>query len=184
MKKLGVIQEGLGSLLLSFRTKWNNRKPKFYTFDNAKTIGILYDATNKNTHQKVSEFANMIVHTHPNTVIQALGFLSNPETEKSLPQSVQTDFFSAKDFNWTGGLIKGKALDFTRKRFDILFDITTETSYPLHYIALASKASYKVGRYIENDLRYDLLIDTKKENTIEYLILQINVYLTKIKAKQ
>lgn len=184
MKNLNVIQEGLGSLLLSFRTKWNNREPKFYTFDNAQTIGILYDATNKDTHTKVSEFANMIARLHPNIRINALGFLSNPEAEISLSQAVPTDFFSAKDFSWSGGLLRGKALDFSKKKFDILFDLTTETSYPINYISLASRASYKVGRYIENDLRYDLLIDIKKENTIEYLIMQINVYLTKIKPKQ
>lgn len=184
MKKLNVIQEGLGSMLLSFRTKRNNREPKFYTFDNAKTIGILYDASNKNNHENVENFANMIAKMHPGIEIKVLGYLDNLEYAKSLPTSVRTDYFSAKDFSWSGGLLRGTALNFTKKRFDILFDLTVETTYQNHYVLLASRASYKVGRYIENDLRYDLLIDIKNDATIEYLIMQINVYLNKIKVKQ
>ena len=92
-------------------------------------------------------------------------------------------YLSEKDFSWSGRLQKGAALDFVKNRFDILLDISTETTYPVHYVQLSSVASYKVGRYIETDLRYDLLIDTKEDNSIAYLITQINVYLSKIKIK-
>ena len=184
MKKIGVIQESLGKFLLSLRTSRNDRTPKVYTFENAKTIGIIYNAVDKDTHQRVANFAEFISKTHSGIKVAMLGFLTLPELEKCLPTTVPTDYFSSDDFTWTGRLQRGKALDFSKKRFDILLDLTTETTYPILYVQLLSKASYKVGRYIENDLRYDLLIDTKNENTIAYLITQINVYLTKIKVKE
>ena len=73
---------------------------------------------------------------------------------------------------------------FASHKFDILLDITTDTVYPIQYIVRTSNASYKVGRFIEDDMQYDLMLDTKEENTIPNLITQINVYLTKIKTKQ
>ena len=181
---MGVIQENLGKQLLSLRTSRNDRKPKVYTFENAKTIGILYNATNKEIHQRVADYADFICKSHTGIKVKMLGFLALPELEKCLPTTVPTDYFSSNDFTWTGRLQRGKAYDFAKERFDILLDLTTVTIYPIHYVELLSKASYKVGRYIENDLRYDLLIDIKKENTIVYLITQINVFLTKIKVKQ
>lgn len=182
MKKLGVIQECLGSMLLSFRTKWNNRKPKVYTFENAQTVGILYDAINKPMRMKIASFVESIQQEHPNIKISTLGFVSNSEIIRKIHQNTNNQYFSSKDFTWSGRLQKGKAFDFSKKDFDILFDLTTETSYPIKYVALTSRASYKIGRFIENDPQYDLMIDTKKENTIEYLITQINVYLTQIKV--
>ena len=184
MKKVGIIQESLGKFLLSLRTSRNDRKPKVYTFENAKTIGILYNVSNKEAHQRVAEYADYICKSHSGVKVKMLGFLALPELEKCLATTVPTDYFSSNDFTWSGSLQRSKAYDFAKERFDILLDLTTETIYPIQYIQLLSKASYKVGRYIENDLPHDLLIDIKNENTIAYLITQINVYLTKIKVKQ
>lgn len=184
MKKLGIIQESLGNFFLSMRTKRNDRKPQVFSFQNAKTIGILYDASEKIHHEKISEFADFITHRYSGITIKMLGYLDNPEMATCLSQSVHTEFFSQKDFSWSGNLQKGSAVPFTKERFDILLDINNDTSYPLLYVLLLSKASYKVGRFIETDLRYDLMLDTKEDNTIEFLITQINVYLSKIRVKQ
>lgn len=184
MKKLGIIQESLGNFFLSMRTKRNDRKPQVFSFQNAKTIGILYDASEKKNHEKISEFAEFINQRYSGITIKMLGYLDNPEMATCLSQSIHTDFFSENDFSWSGNLQKGNAISFTKERFDILLDISNETSYPLLLVMLLSKATYKVGRYIETDLRYDLMLDTKEDNTIEFLITQINVYLSKIRVKQ
>lgn len=181
---MGIIQERLGSILLSLRTSRNDRTPKVYTFENAKTIGIIYNAVDKDTHQRVANFAEYLSKTHIGIKVSMLGYLTMPELEKCLPTTVPTDYFTFDEFTWSGRLQRGKAYDFSKKRFDILLDLTTETTFPISYVQLLSKASYKVGRYIEDDLRHDLLIDIKNENTIAYLITQINVYLTKIKVKE
>ena len=183
MGSLGLIQESIGSWLLPIRTKWNDREPKVFSFENARTIGIVYNVENKDVHTQIADFANFLTQRHSGMQVSLLGFLDNPELEKCLTKVAHTEFFSEKDFSWSGRLQKGAALDFVKNRFDILLDISTETTYPVHYVQLSSVASYKVGRYIENDLRYDLLIDTKEDNSIAYLITQINVYLSKIKIK-
>lgn len=181
MKKLGVIQEYLGSMLLSFRTKWNDRKPKVFTFDNAKSIGIVYDAPNKTFIKKVTDYAETLIQEHPDMQITTLGFLPKAENFALTHQQINEEFFTANDFTWSGRLQKSCASEFVKKEFNILIDLTTDTSYPIQYVVLASAASYKIGRYVK-DLRYDLMIDTKNENTIEYLITQINVYLAQIKV--
>lgn len=182
MKKLGVIQESIGSFLLNMRTK-NNREPKVYTYDNAKTMGILYDVVDKNTHLQVAEFAKLVQSLHGDIHVTMLGFLDNPDLQQALPQTVKTDFYGVEDFSWSGKLQKGSAYDFIGTKYDILLDITTQDSYPLLYVLMASVASYKVGRFVEEDMRYDLMIDTQEDNSISNLITQINVYLSKIKTK-
>lgn len=181
MRKLGVIQDFLGNFLLSFRTKRIHRNPKVYTFENAETIGLLYDAKSEKIHKQILDYVNFLKQNHHEFQIHTLGFVGK-ELEQKLVPNANSTFFTEKDFSWTGNLQKGNALDFIKKDFNILIDLTTETVFPLTYITRASKASYKIGRYIADDLRYDLMIDTKKENTIEYLITQINVYLTQIKV--
>ncbi len=184
MKKLGVIQEFLGNLLLPLRVKKNDRNPKVFTFDNAKTIGILYTVADKDTHQQVANYASFISKVHKDISINMLGYMDFTELEQCLVNTVPTKFFSPTDFSWSGKLQPGVALEFAKKKFDILIDMTTESALPTLYIEKLSNASYKVGRYIEDDMRYDLMIDTKNDNTISCLITQINVYLTKIKVKQ
>ncbi|MCQ2607126.1 MAG: hypothetical protein MJ197_00355 [Bacteroidales bacterium] len=184
MKKIGVIQEFLGKLLLPLRVKKNDRKPKVFTYDNAKEIGILYNVTDKDTHQQIANYAAFITKAHKEISVNMLGYMDFTELEQCLTNTVPTSFFSPLDFSWNGKLRPGAALDFAKKKYDILIDMTTETSFPTLYIEKLSCASYKVGRYIENDMRYDLMIDTKNDNTISCLITQINVYLTKIKVKQ
>lgn len=182
MGKLGFIQEALGSKLLKIRTR-SNRSPKVYTFGNAHNVGIVYDVINKATHQKIAEFADFISRSHSGMQVTMLGFLDNKEWAASLSKIVRTEFYTAEDFSWSGRLLHGRAFDFAKEPFDILLDITTETSYPVQYVSLASKASFKVGRYVEDDQHYDLLLDVRDNNSIENLLTQINVYLTKIKVK-
>ncbi len=184
MKKIGVIQEFLGNLLLPLRVKKNERNPKVFTFDNAKTIGILYNVADKDTHQQVAQYASFICKSHKDISVNMLGYMDFTELEQCLTNTVPTNFFSPLDFSWNGKLQAGAALNFAKEKYDILIDMTTETSFPTLYVEKLSNASYKVGRFIKDDMRYDLMIDTKNDNTISCLITQINVYLTKIKVKQ
>ena len=184
MKDLNVIQKKLGSILLPIRAKSNGRTPKVFTFANAKTIGILCNITSKGTYQDIMEFTKLINRMHPNIQVSILGFIADEELGESLSQQKDIQFFSAEDFSWSGKLVNDSVKQFAANKFDILLDITTNTVYPIQYIVRTSNASYKVGRFIEDDMQYDLMLDTKEENTIPNLITQINVYLTKIKTKQ
>ena len=183
MKDLNVIQKKLGSILLPIRAKSNGRTPKVFTFANAKTIGILCNIVKKETYQDIMEFTKLINRMHPNIQVSILGFIADEELGESLSQQKNIQFFSAEDFSWSGKLVNESVKQFATNKFDILLDITTNTVYPIQYIVRTSNASYKVGRFIEDDMQYDLMLDTKEENTIPNLITQINVYLTKIKTK-
>lgn len=184
MKDLNVIQKKLGSILLPIRAKSNGRTPKVFTFANAKTIGILCNVENEETCREILEFTKLIARMHPNIQVSILGFMADEELGERLSQQKEMQFFSAEDFSWSGKLVNDAVKQFASHKFDILLDITTDTVYPIQYIVRASNASYKVGRFIEDDMQYDLMLDTKEENTIPNLITQINVYLTKIKTKQ
>lgn len=183
MKKLGVIQEKLGMLLLPFRVKKVDRNPKACSFDSAQTIGILYNAENKDTHQQLSQYADFLVESHKGLQIKMLGFLEMTELNLYLHANVPSKFFTADSFSWNGSLMSGDALEFAKEHFDILLDMTTNTNFPTLYISKLSNASYKVGRFIEDDLRYDFMIDTNEDNTLSNLIKQVNVYMSKIRTR-
>ena len=91
-------------------------------------------------------------------------------------------FFCQKDLKWSKvpGAIFVK--DFARKPFDILFDLSMEEHFPVHYVLKLSPASYKIGRLVTHK-EYDLMINIEKESSIVYLIDQIRYYLSIIHTR-
>jgi hypothetical protein len=63
-----------------------------------------------------------------------------------------------------------------KKDFDLLFDLSLKDLFPVRYMTEISPATCKVGRYMESG-RYDLMIDVRENESVDYLIEQIRHYL-------
>jgi hypothetical protein len=182
MRKLSFIQEFIGSKLLKYNAKKVVRHIHANNFEHAKTIGIIYDAIDQNQHKKITTFADSIMKNYGITV-QMVGFVSNAELRTAFSGQFGCKYVTKKDFSWYGIGENSIITDFINTPFDILIDISVETIYPLHYMTTLSVAGFKVGRYIEENMHFDLMIDIQKENNIDYLIEQIHIYLSMIKVK-
>jgi len=71
-----------------------------------------------------------------------------------------------------------KINDFHAKNFDILICAFIEDCLPLEYIAATSNARFRVGAFSKAKTNYfELMINTQKNENLEYLLDQINHFL-------
>ena len=93
-------------------------------------------------------------------MVSALGFVDQKDKSFEHMSSLHFDFFSNTELNWYGKP-QGMVIDnFLSEDYDILIDLSLKKFYPLTYLAVASPAKFKVGRYhswIVKELSKDLI---------------------------
>lgn len=147
----------------------------------ARKIGILYDATERETFYKVREFFKDLKEIGKEPY--ALGYIGFNEVTFHPLARPETDYFFRNQLNW---YMKpaGPVIDnFIREPFDILINLTMSDIYPIDYIAALSKAGLKIGREDSAiaycyDMRFKLS-EEDDEKSFAYIIIhclnQINV---------
>ena len=87
------------------------------------------------------------------------------------------NFFSRGDLNFFFLPKNHTILDFIEKPFDMLIDLSIDGNFPLYYISSLSKAKFKIGKLFQNRNCFDVMLDTTKNNSVEYLIEHIKHYI-------
>ncbi len=177
----GKIRAGIGHYLFKKRYRQNFRQPKVVSFQNARNIGILYDATDMETYEVVKNYVKDI-RSYSKEVL-ALGFVDKPELHRDQFAKLGLDFFTRKNVNWhmiPSGMVVS---NFINKPYDILINLSTAKCFPLHYISALSSASFKIGMFNRrNEPFYDLLLDIKDNRSLPQFITHVNHYLNIIKT--
>ncbi|MFP4060519.1 MAG: DUF6913 domain-containing protein [Bacteroidota bacterium] len=148
----------------------------------AKTIGILFDATSKDDFGKVKKLLNSL--TEKGLKIFIIGFVNSKEVPDVYLIRKGFNFFCRKDLNWYGKPVVPFVDEFIKKEFDILINLDLNNTYPLHYIECLSKAHFKAGRMFPGNEDHDIMIDINLEPTLDFLISQIIHYLAEINKKE
>ena len=95
-------------------------------------------------------------------------------------------FFSLpekKEINWLTEQPKTEVKELlVARRYEVLIDLTQESTLTMQYMAMYLRADFKVGRHMRNEI-YDLSIDTPAQNTPDYLFEQIVRYLEMLSQK-
>jgi hypothetical protein len=104
---------------------------------------------------------------------------------KSIPENFLywkgIDFFTQKDLNFFI-IPKNPMVDkFINEPFDMLINCNVNDYFPVEYISRLSIAKCKVGIMREGDACYDLMIDIKKNQSIEYFLKNVEKYLSNLK---
>jgi len=175
VKLIRDIQRLSGKLEIRRRLKHVKRQKRIHNFTTARSAGILFSCRNEEEFEAVKEFKQFLESEAIETTV--LGFVDDQEIPDHYLLRKGFQFFCLKDLKWSkvpGTLF---VTDFSRKPFDILFDLSLENHIPLNYILKLNPASYKVGRLVKHT-EYDLMIDIEKEISIIYLIEQIRHYLS------
>lgn len=145
-------------------------------FDVAKSIGILFDATDPISKNKVLKYAEKL--TKDEKKVTLLGFVATKQTDLSLPFK----FFTPKDINWKM-IPEGHDIEqFMTSKFDILINLYLGENLSFEYISALSNANLRVGPYSENTCSFDLIIDTPMEKGVEHLIKQVEFFLNRINS--
>ena len=153
------------------------RLPNKFNFNEIKTVGILFDATNKEDYEIVKRYVVYLREYRKR--VKAIGFFSTKDIPALTYSKLEYDFFSTKELNWLGKPSSMVIRNFIDEEFDLLIDLNIHDHFAFKYIAALSKATFKVGKYDENDIAiYDMMIDADNTKTIKYFLRQIDTYIT------
>lgn len=175
MKK--TFRHKIGRYLFLREFKQHESLKKLITFDDAKSIGILYDSTNEKHFELVRKYVKEIRENNHKEVL-ALGYYDQKELPPMRFAKLGLDFFTRKDLNWYFKPMAPVVKNFTQRDFDILIDLHTGNSIPFRYIVASSKAKFKIGKYDRLATPfYDFMLSISDSLTFNQYIEQINHYL-------
>jgi len=131
--------------------------------DRAKTIGILFDATDPGVQEQVLEYTDQLRRTGKK--VSLLGAIDSKLEDGSLP----FPSFSLKMLDWALRP-HGRAVEqFLEEPFDLLVHLNTQAKNSLDYIAAQANAHLKVGPFLEEFSIYDLMIDHPSASIPEFI---------------
>ncbi|MCW3085256.1 MAG: hypothetical protein JWP12_2622 [Bacteroidetes bacterium] len=148
-----------------------------FNFDQLKTVGILFDASNPEDFELVKRY---VVYLREHTKkVKVMGFFSAKQIPELTYSKLEYDFFSHKEVNWFGKPTTHIIDNFIAEEFDLLIDLNIHDHFSLKYIAALSKAKFKAGKYKEEDESiYDMMIDADNTQTLKYFLRQVDIYIT------
>lgn len=185
MSILKNIKEGIANHLLKqeMKTRHRERKPNKFNFNDTKTVGILFDATNAEDFEIVKRYIAYLREYRKR--VKAIGFFSTKEIPALTYSKLEYDFISRKELNWLGRPSSMVAKNFIEEEYDLLIDLNVQDHFPLKYIAALSKSAFKVGKYDENDVEiHDMMIDSDHTKTIKYFLRQVDIYIAMLNKKE
>ncbi len=157
---------------LQFDVKYLTKTPReMLNIGQAKRIGILLDAKYAEDIITVTKYAESL--SKKNKEVSILSFQNNKEKENNNPR-----FLNKLDVNWFNIPSKEKIEDFQQKKLDILIAAFVNECLPLEYVVATSNARFRVGAFNDSKSDYfELMINTKKDASLKYLLQQIDHFL-------
>ena len=174
------IRTSVGSNNLRRKARHINRQKGIHNFSTARTAGILFTCSNEEDFNAVKDFKQFL--ENKNIRVDVLGYVHEKQVPDYYLLRTGFNFFCLKDLNWYQKPTRPFALDFSIRKFDILFNLSIEEYFPLKYLSGISPAAYKIGIF-EEPGEYDLMIGLQENNTVAYLVEQVKHYLSMIRSK-
>lgn len=161
MKLVDNFKSIIGERILTNHQKTRMRLPAFFTINEAKSIGIIYNATEFVSFEIIKNLVKDLAHDSKK--ITVLGYVNSKNLIDSYLYRKGFDFFSKNDLNWYFKPVNQVVEQFIQERFDLLINLSLDDHYPIRYITSVSSASFKAGMYTPDDRCLDLMIDIEKE---------------------
>ena len=162
--------------LIQLHLRKRNRVVKAVNLNKASSIGILFTISDEANYKIINE----IIHKLSGICkeVKALGYIPLKSTPNYMQINLKTDTYLKSDLNLIGLPGQKFYATFTETKFDLLIDLSMGSEDSLKYIATLSKASFKAGYYVQQQVSiFDFMIkdgstmDFKKysENILNYL---------------
>lgn len=146
----------------------DRRQSKAMNFQQANTIGILFDATQPSSRVFINEYRELLINKDKQVSI--LAYFDDRQEH----QNVIFNYFNNKDLNWYWHPKSNTAKEFAARQFDILIGLHLNPCPPLEYVAALSQAHLRVGRYHPNKEHcYDMMIDVADDYNLKGFSEQI-----------
>lgn len=161
MNLAGNLKKKVGTYVLEKHIKSTVRKMRSCNLREAKTIGVLFDATHPFSFEIIKDLVKDLSSTAKEVMV--LGYVDSKQMIDHYLYRKGFEFFTRNHLNWFNKPQSDAVNEFIKKDFDILLNLSLEQSYPVNYIFSLSKAKFKAARFYENDLTADLMINIEKE---------------------
>jgi hypothetical protein len=137
------------------------RDTKVCNINEAKTVGIIYNATNSVSFEIIRDFTRILIQKK--IEVSVLGYVDSKKLIDHYLYRKGFDFFTKNNLNWYNRPKSDTVDDFMNKPYDILINLSLEEYYPIQYVLALSPSAFKVGKYFEEPNYMDLMIDIEKE---------------------
>lgn len=165
------------SLKKQLKAKKSPRLRKRVNLSSAKTVGILFDATELDDRNTVLKYAKRLKELKKK--VSLLGFFNN----KIDAENYTFKHINLKNIDWalrpTGEDVKA----FMKDSFDVFINADPKTQIHSEYIAALSEAHLKVGPCTENTYCYDLMIDLGKSMDLNKFLQQVDFLMEKTNTR-
>lgn len=154
------------------------RNAKIQTFNNSKSIGILWNPVD----EAGIETYELLRKILKDKGIKAVGIahIGSKHEKETIATVAHSGFSSNGNVSWSGRPKSGDGVQFLQEQFDILIDLSIQKVLALQYILVHSIATFKVGWKSSEQSYYDLNIDVSEKPQSRYLMEQIIYYLENI----
>jgi hypothetical protein len=173
----------ISNFLLQREIRNSNRQAAVIPFSDAKSIGILYDATQDQDYELIKNYVKDL-RGYSKDVL-ALGYYNRKELPATRLMKLGLDFFTQKALNWKLKPNHPIVTNFMNREFDILICMNLDRSIPIRYISSMTKAKFKIGKYDPDCARiFDFMIKVEDNSDMRILIEQVNHYLKLIRNEK
>ena len=178
MQFLENFKHKIGQRVFQRDLRTNKRLKEVSNLEKAKSIGILYEATNAEQIKKIEPFVKYFFALRKD--VKALGYVNKTKLDDCHIPRLNYDFFYKKDLNWYYKPQNYIIDNFIKKEYDILINLSDSSCIPIKYLVASSMARFKIGQFEEGYEIYDLMIKLDKEKGEERLMEEIKHYLNLI----
>ena len=164
----------IGRKVLIRKLKHLKRVTKVCNINDARNIGIIFNATNMASFEIIRNFIKSL--SGKKVKVNALGYVHSKKLIDHYLYRKGFDFFTKGNLNWFNKPVKDTVENFIKKPFDILINLYLEEYYPIQYIVALSASTFKVGKYYDEPNYLDFMIDIEKEKQVMHdLRKEVNI---------
>ncbi|MEL7220834.1 MAG: hypothetical protein AAGJ93_05910 [Bacteroidota bacterium] len=143
------------------------------TLDDAKSIGILFNATDIDRRKQVLRYADQLKKS--GKTVDLLGFIEQVDKEATF----SFNFYTDKQVDWARRPKGEDVSKFLTKSFDVFICLFPKTSPSSEFLALHCPARLKIGPVPSRTDCYDLMLDMPASATPKQIIQQYDAIFAK-----
>jgi len=180
MGLLGGIKRWSAKRSLRKKATVERKRRQVVNFHRAQKVGLLFESTSEHMFILIKKYVAYLREEHGINNVKALGFVDGKEEPIYHRHDLFFDYFTKKEITWNGQPKSDAVRNFVEEDYDILIDCTKGECTPLNFVAVDSKAAFKVGRIGDFDDHYDLVIQLDENSTFDKYVAQVNHFLSNI----
>lgn len=146
---------------------------KRVNFNSAKSIGLLFEATNTDIREACIAYAGTLKERRKR--VSLLGYF---DSNQHNPNFV-FKHFNRKHLDWALRPKNEEVQEFMKQPFDLLINLDPVSKQYAEYISALSKAHLRIGPSTPNTYSYDLMIDISGSKDLQQFIQQMEFLLQK-----